>query len=537
MDKIVEEDGGGGCSNDRINDTVKKNKTINTNATTTNNSNDNSNDDNNNDNNNSDNNETDYVYKHMGDTTDTDFEYLTHKENFNIERESWTRNLQRYIECHRRTREERSNNSHNNDNDKDNDNDNDNDYDNHENSDNATLDKCYYETEEDGEIPSLRNWADDQRHFCRAWEECRSLGDNGSGARGCRWLMMRKKNVNSDDSNNDNDDDYDGNGKSCSNFAFPPEERMEMMREANFLFDGRPDKRWFQRLEELKRFKSQFGHVDVPTTPQQVNKINGITQYCTLGMWLTSQRHDYRNLESANPMTQRKINELEHLGVKWNPLDDAWHLRLDELKQYTKKFGHGNIPRNDVTYSSLSRWIRNQRDLKKLGKLQPHREMILLGIMGLDWKNYISTSSSSTSSSSSFTTITTATDANYYSRWDAKLNDLRGYKNQNGNCRVPKKYPKNIQLGTWVRNQRCQYRSYKIGKKSTMTPERISMLEEVDFEWDVYPKRAVGPRSRKRGNVHVEKLITTTATSASVSNPATTPVATRVVAKRRGKIK
>ena len=121
MDKIVEEDGGGGCSNDRINDTVKKNKTINTNATATNNSNDNSNDDNNNDNNNSDNNETDYVYKHMGDTTDTDFEYLTHKENFNIERESWTRNLQRYIECHRRTREERSNNSHNNDNDKDND--------------------------------------------------------------------------------------------------------------------------------------------------------------------------------------------------------------------------------------------------------------------------------------------------------------------------------------------------------------------------------------------------------------------------------
>merc|ERR1712238_647908 len=35
----------------------------------------------------------------------------------------------------------------------------------------------------------------------------------------------------------------------------------------------------------------------------------------------------------------------------------------------------------------------------------------------------------------------------------------------------------------------AQLSSYKKGKKSNMTPERILMLEEVGFEWDVYPKR------------------------------------------------
>lgn len=52
----------------------------------------------------------------------------------------------------------------------------------------------------------------------------------------------------------------------------------------------------------------------------------------------------------------------------------------------------------------------------------------------------------------------------YYDRqWDAMFEKLLQFKGQNGHCLVPKRYPPDVKLGTWVHTQRIQYRKLMAG--------------------------------------------------------------------------
>ena len=50
---------------------------------------------------------------------------------------------------------------------------------------------------------------------------------------------------------------------------------------------------------------------------------------------------------------------------------------------------------------------------------------------------------------------------------------------------MPNRYDENPQLGTWVRNQRTQYKKFQQDPAtSSMTQERIERLESIAFEWN-----------------------------------------------------
>lgn len=49
---------------------------------------------------------------------------------------------------------------------------------------------------------------------------------------------------------------------------------------------------------------------------------------------------------------------------------------------------------------------------------------------------------------------------------------------------VPKTYESNPSLGRWVGQQREQYRKFQDGKPASITPERIDMLNKIDFCWN-----------------------------------------------------
>lgn len=49
---------------------------------------------------------------------------------------------------------------------------------------------------------------------------------------------------------------------------------------------------------------------------------------------------------------------------------------------------------------------------------------------------------------------------------------------------VPHCYKKNIGLARWVKRQRYQYKLMVDGKQTTMTDERVKLLEDVGFIWD-----------------------------------------------------
>jgi len=76
--------------------------------------------------------------------------------------------------------------------------------------------------------------------------------------------------------------------------------------------------------------------------------------------------------------------------------------------------------------------------------------------------------------------------------WNAMYQRLIEYKKKHGNCLVPQQSrtkPEIKSLGKWVGNQRAYYKSFKNGKGSKITPQRIKALNEIDFVWDSYEYR------------------------------------------------
>lgn len=69
-------------------------------------------------------------------------------------------------------------------------------------------------------------------------------------------------------------------------------------------------------------------------------------------------------------------------------------------------------------------------------------------------------------------------------KWSARYKELLGFHKEHGHAAVPHTYPKNPQLARWVKRQRRQYKLMKDGKASTMTNERLDMLDSVGFIWD-----------------------------------------------------
>jgi len=69
--------------------------------------------------------------------------------------------------------------------------------------------------------------------------------------------------------------------------------------------------------------------------------------------------------------------------------------------------------------------------------------------------------------------------------WAARLQELKMYVQEEGNCLVPHTYPSNPKLSRWVKRQRRQYKLMREGHPySTMTEERMDILNAIGFIWD-----------------------------------------------------
>jgi hypothetical protein len=67
--------------------------------------------------------------------------------------------------------------------------------------------------------------------------------------------------------------------------------------------------------------------------------------------------------------------------------------------------------------------------------------------------------------------------------WDQRYKDLKQFVKTFGHSDVPHEWEVNPQLGFWVANQRQQYRYLQLGKKSSLTEDRIKMLNDIGFVW------------------------------------------------------
>jgi len=68
--------------------------------------------------------------------------------------------------------------------------------------------------------------------------------------------------------------------------------------------------------------------------------------------------------------------------------------------------------------------------------------------------------------------------------WLGKYSELLKFRVKIGHCLVPNQFPSNPPLAEWVKRQRYQYKLKGMGKHSSMSDERVAMLEKLDFVWN-----------------------------------------------------
>ncbi|EJK62012.1 hypothetical protein THAOC_17398, partial [Thalassiosira oceanica] len=128
------------------------------------------------------------------------------------------------------------------------------------------------------------------------------------------------------------------------------------------------DQKWNVRCDELAAYKAKHGHCKVPTGRK------------TLGRWVNNQRSNYRK----GKLSEKRIQKLEDLGFDWGTARGSqlpWDERFDALTEYQRAYGECNVPRGHET---LGTWVRDQRQLKKKGKL-PKERVQKLDNLGFDW--------------------------------------------------------------------------------------------------------------------------------------------------------
>ncbi|AIQ94074.1 DEAD/DEAH box helicase [Prochlorococcus sp. MIT 0604] len=199
-----------------------------------------------------------------------------------------------------------------------------------------------------------------------------------------------------------------------------PKDRVKLLNSIGFIWDIKEEE-WQRKFEELKEYKKKNGHVNPPKS------------FGALGVWVLNQRRE-------KSISKDRKDLLDGIGFVWNPYEEEWQSKFDELKEYKKKNGHVNPSANS---GPLGSWVSTQRLSFSKNKMSKEKSDLLESI-GFSWDRL-------------------------EEQWQSKFDEFKEYKNKNGD----KKPPKNSSLGRWSQNQRTAYKNKKISKK------RIEMLESL----------------------------------------------------------
>lgn len=168
----------------------------------------------------------------------------------------------------------------------------------------------------------------------------------------------------------------------------------------------------------------------------------------------------YRSSMPLSPATQHTAMRLlaNH--------SSAWNERFNELLEYKKHHGDCLVPQRYPQNPQLGVWVNKQRAEYKLFKEGKKSSMTKERIQALESVGFI-----------------WAKRRKGQPTWDLKFDELTEYCQEHGDCLVPTKYAENPALGRWVSTQRAQYKLMQENKPTTMTEERVKMLESLGFVW------------------------------------------------------
>ena len=130
---------------------------------------------------------------------------------------------------------------------------------------------------------------------------------------------------------------------------------------------------WKARFDELLAYKQRHGDCDVPAK-------RGDNE--PFGNWVSMQRQ----LKKRGQLHPERARLLEANGFIWEAgtAQKSWEGRYAELLQFKSVHGSCDVPARWPDNPPLSHWVINQRQYKRLGKLNPEYER-LLNAAGFIW--------------------------------------------------------------------------------------------------------------------------------------------------------
>ncbi|ABW98054.1 hypothetical protein HAN_2g228 (nucleomorph) [Hemiselmis andersenii] len=154
---------------------------------------------------------------------------------------------------------------------------------------------------------------------------------------------------------------YSNSKLSCSRIDLLNMLGFEWAPGKSFSFDAA----WNKRYEELKYFKSIYGHSNVPCKYKNNRE---------LGFWVKNQRQFYRK----KLLETNRIFLLNSLGFEWTrretPVKLSWNERYREYQTYISKYGNGLVPQRS---GPLGKWVQKQRDLFRKNLIKKERKDLL----------------------------------------------------------------------------------------------------------------------------------------------------------------
>lgn len=141
-------------------------------------------------------------------------------------------------------------------------------------------------------------------------------------------------------------------------------------------------------------------------------------------------------------------------------LEQRWHERFEQLREYRSEFGDCLVPEKRAEYARLGSWVSSQR---KKGENLPENRKRLLDELNFEWD--------------------VSSDGKRSKVWNRKLEELRQFKALNGHVNVVPSDAATSSLAEWVSRQRYSYQHVWLGKYSPLSEERIKILNEMSFGW------------------------------------------------------
>jgi len=227
--------------------------------------------------------------------------------------------------------------------------------------------------------------------------------------------------------------------------------------------------RWNLRLQELREFKDEHGHLVVPLTPE----------HRPLHNWVYQQRRMYRE----GKLVDTRIAPLDAIGFEWTPtrgrktgqgvgetrsrvFQDQWNAMFDQLLSFHEENGHCKVPKAE--HPKLHAWIHEQRRKHRREELTETRAEKLRGL-GFELA------------------------PRRKATWEQRFDELCEFRDTHGHCNVPAAWRHNKKLGTWVYRQR---RSYRVG---TLRDDRVKALQDLGLDWE--PRASMMKASKKAFHV------------------------------------